>query len=47
MDMFDWQLEKRDRQLLEGKQLAEQHKIKVSSPSDYWKGFHPLTEGGH
>lgn len=40
MDMFDYQLEKRDRQLLEAKHLCETHGVRAASPIEYWKGCH-------
>ena len=42
MDMFDYQLAKRDTQLLEAKHLAETRGVKIASPIDWWKGAHAM-----
>jgi hypothetical protein len=41
MDMFDWQLQKRDAQLREGMALSSAGGRKVGSPIDFWRAYHP------
>jgi hypothetical protein len=43
MDMFDYQLEKRDAALRQAVQLASKEKaLKVKQPADYWRVYHPF-----
>ena len=46
MDMFDWQLAKRDEQMKEAVELASQKGVK-GEPWAYWKAFHEAEAAHH
>lgn len=46
MDMFDWQLAKRDEQMKEAVELASQKGVK-GEPWAYWKAFHEAEAAAH
>ena len=47
MDLFDYQMEKRDRQLMEAKARAAECGTAISSPVDYWKAMHEVPKQKH
>ena len=45
--LFDYQMEKRDRQLMEAKTRAAECGTAIYSPVDYWKAMHEVPKQKH